>query len=169
MTPEQLSSMNTWLAVIAIASAIQVAALAVMAMVVYRLYAKSRDAIDDVQRQIEPVKRQVTDVLDKVSAEIARVRRAGDRVEDSVAAVSHGVSAASSAVKTAVLPGWAVTRGVMAAVSAFARPRPNGRAVVQTNGRPGLEGVRRAPRYEFEETRSVNEGGNDARDEHLRD
>lgn len=164
MTPEQLSSMNTWLAVIAIASVIQVTALAAMAMVVYRLYAKSREAIDDVQRQIEPVKRQVTDVLDKVNTEVARLRRAGDRVEDSVAAVSHGVSAASSAVKTAVLPGWAVTRGVMAAVSAFAKPARNGRA--HESG-PALEGVRRAPRYQFEESRFVNEGGNDARDEHL--
>jgi uncharacterized protein YoxC len=166
MTPEQLSSMNTWLAVIAVASVIQVAALAAVAMVVYRLYAKSREAIDDVQKQIEPVKRQVTDVLDKVNAAVARLRRAGDRVEDSVAAVSHGVNAATSAVKTAVLPGWAVTRGVMAAVSAFTKPGRNGRV---RHSREGIEGVRRAPKYQFEESRFVNEGGNDARDEHLRD
>jgi hypothetical protein len=166
MTPEQLSSMNTWLAIIAIASVVQVAAIAMMGLVVYRLSAKSREAMDKIQEQIEPVKRQVTDVIEKVNVEIARVRRAGDRVEDSMAAVSHGVNAATSAVKTAVLPGWAVTRGVMAAVSAFAKPGSNGRA---HNGHPGLEGVRRAPRYEFEETRFVNEGGNDARDEHLRD
>jgi hypothetical protein len=141
MTPEQLNSVNTWLAVIAIASVIQVAALAAVAMVAFRLYAKSRDAIEDVQRQIEPVKRQVTDVLDKVNAEIARVRRAGDRVEDGVAVVSHGVHAATSAVKTAVMPGWAVTRGLMAALSAFAKPRRG----------PVLEGVRRAPDYELEQ------------------
>jgi hypothetical protein len=140
MTPEQLSSMNTWLAIIAIASVIQVTALAAMAFVVYRLSSKATAAIDDVKQQIEPVKRQVTDVIDKVNAEIARVRRAGDRVEDGVAAVSHGVNAATSAVKTAVLPGWAVTRGLMAALSAFTRPR-----------RSRLEGVRRAPEYEFEE------------------
>ena len=157
MTPEQLSSMNTWLAVIAIASVIQVAALATVALVGYRLYARSRDAIDDVQRQIEPVKRRVTEVLDNVNQEVARLRRAGDRVEDSLAAVSHGVNAATSAVKTAVLPGWAVTKGVMAAVSAFTgRERRNGRA------------ARRAIRQEIDETRFVNEGGNDARDEDLR-
>lgn len=157
MTPEQLSSMNTWLAVIAIASVIQVVALAVVALVGYRLYARSLAALDDVQQQIEPVKRRVTEVLDNVNAEVARLRRAGDRVEDSMAAVSHGVNAATSAVKTAVLPGWAVTRGVMAAVSAFTgRERRNGRA------------ERRRMRQEFDETRFVNEGGNDARDEELR-
>ena len=157
MTPEQLSSMNTWLAVIAIASVIQVVALAVMALVGFRLYARSRDAIDEMQQQIEPVKRRVTEVLDNVNAEVARLRRAGDRVEDSMAAVSHGVNAATSAVKTAVLPGWAVTRGVMAAVSAFTgRDRRNGRA------------ARRSVRQEYDETRFVNEGGNDARDEDLR-
>ena len=75
MTPEQLSSMNTWLAVIAIASVIQVIALAVVAMVGYRLYSRSRVAIDDVQRQIEPVTRRVTEVLDNVNQEVARLRR----------------------------------------------------------------------------------------------
>ena len=58
MTPEQLSTMNTWLAVIAIASVIQVVALAVVALAGYRMYSRSRVAIDDVQRQIEPVTRR---------------------------------------------------------------------------------------------------------------
>ena len=157
MTPEQASNINTWLAVLAIASAIQVIALAVVALVVYRISAKATATMDRVEQQIEPVKRRVTEVLDSVNHEVARLRRAGDRVEDSMAAVSHGVSAATSAVKTAVLPGWAVTRGVMAAVSALAgRDRRNGRA------------PRRLTRQELDETRFVNEGGNDARDEELR-
>ena len=157
MTPEQASSINTWLAILAIASAIQVIALAVVAMVVYRMSTKASATMDRVEQQIEPVKRRVTEVLDSVNSEVARLRRAGDRVEDSMAAVSHGVNAATSAVKTAVLPGWAVTKGVMAAVSAFTgRERRNGRA------------ARRFARQEFDETRFVNEGGNDARDEELR-
>ena len=157
MTPEQASNINTWLAVLAIASAIQVIALAVVALVVYRVSVKATATLDRVEQQIEPVKRRVTEVLDNVNQEVARLRRAGDRVEDSMAAVSHGVSAATSAVKTAVLPGWAATRGVMAALSALTgRDRRNGRA------------ARRSVRQEFDETRFVNEGGNDARDEELR-
>ena len=157
MTPEQLSSMNTWLAVIAIASVIQVVALAAVAMVAYRMSSKAAATMERVEQQIDPVKRRVTEVLDNVNAEVARLRRVGDRVEDSMAAVSHGVNAATSAVKTAVLPGWAVTKGVMAAVSAFTgRERRNGRA------------ERRSVRQEFDDTRFVNEGGNDARDEELR-
>lgn len=157
MTPEQLSNMNIWLAVIAIASVIQVAALATVALVGYRLYSKTSATLDRVEQQIEPVKRRVTEVLDNVNQEVARLRRVGDRVEDSVSAVGHGVSAATSAVKTAVLPGWAVTKGVLAAVSAFTgRERRNGRT------------ARRIARQEIDETRFVNEGGNDARDEDLR-
>lgn len=157
MTPEQASNINMWLAILAIASAIQVAALAVVAMVVYRMSAKASATMDRVEQQIEPVKRRVTEVLDNVNQEVARLRRVGDRVEDSVSAVGHGVSAATSAVKHAVLPGWAVTRGVMAAVSAF-----TGR-----NSRNGRVNPR-VVRQELEETRFVNEGGNDARDEELR-
>ena len=157
MTPEQASTINMWLAILAIASAIQVAALAVVAMVVYRMSSKATATMDRVEQQIEPVKRRVTEVLDNVNQEVARLRRVGDRVEDSVSAVGHGVSAATSAVKHAVLPGWAVTKGVMAAVSAFTgRGRQNGRA------------LRRSARQEFDETRFVNEGGNDERDEDLR-
>ena len=156
MTPEQASNINMWLAILAIASAIQVAALAVVALVVYRMSVKASATMDRVTEQIEPVKRRVNDVLDNVNQEVARLRRVGDRVEDSVSAVGHGVSAATSAVKHAVLPGWAVTRGVMAAVSALVgRDRRNGAA-------------RRPTRLEFDETRFVNEGGNDARDEELR-
>ena len=158
MTPEQASNINTWLAVIGIASAVQVIALAVVALVVYRMSAKASATLERVEDQIEPVKRRVAEVLDNVNAEVARLRRVGDRVEDSVSAVGHGVSAATSAVKHAVLPGWAVTRGVVAAVSAFTgRDRRNGRAA-----------LRRSARQEYDETRFVNEGGNDARDEDLR-
>jgi hypothetical protein len=158
MTPEQASSMNTWLAVIGVASAVQVIALAVVAMVVYRMSARATAAIDRVEEQIEPVKRRVTEVLDNVNQEVARLRRVGDRVEDSVSAVGHGVSAATSAVKNAVLPGYAVTKGLMAAVSAFTgRGRRNGRVE-----------PRRPTRLELDEKRFVNEGGNDARDEDLR-
>jgi hypothetical protein len=157
MTPEQASTINMWLAILAIASAIQVAAMVVVAMVVYRMSAKASATMERVEQQIDPVKRRVTEVLDNVNQEVARLRRVGDRVEDSVSAVGHGVSAATSAVKTAVLPGWAVTKGVLAAVSAFTgRERRNGRA------------MQRAARQEFDQTRFVNEGGNDARDEELR-
>jgi hypothetical protein len=157
MTPEQASNINMWLAILAIASAIQVAALAAVAVVVYRMSAKAGATMDRVEQQIEPGKRRVTEVLDNVTQEVGRLRGVGDRVEDSVSAVGHGVSAATSAVKHAVLPGWAATRGVMAAVSALVgRDRMNGRA------------PRRSVKQEFDETRFVNEGGNDARDEELR-
>jgi uncharacterized protein YoxC len=68
MTPEQASNINMWLAILAIASAIQVAALAAVAVVVYRMSAKAGATMDRVEQQIEPVKRRVTEVLEVGSA-----------------------------------------------------------------------------------------------------
>lgn len=152
MNADQVSTMNMWMAILAIASVIQVIALATIAVLGYRLYAHSRRAIDDVERRhIEPVTRRMNEVLDNVNAEVARLRRAGDRVQGTVEAVHSGVSVAASVVKSTVLPGWAVTKGVLAAVSAF---RGGGR-------RRGRE-ARRLARQDSDVTRFVNEGGNDA-------
>ncbi len=159
MDTGSLNTTNTWLAIIAIATVVQVAATATVAVFGYRLYARSRRAIDDVERRhIEPVTRRVNEVLDGVNTEVARLRRAGDRVQDTVEGLHNGVSTAASIVKSTVLPGWAVTRGVLAAVSAF-----------RGGGRRNSREKRRLARQDSDETRFVNEGGSDARDKQLRD
>jgi hypothetical protein len=69
-------------------------------------------------------------------------------VEQTVDGISGGISSAASSVKAAVMPGYAVTKGVMAAVSAF-----------RASGKRARE---RRVLSDFDETRYVNEGGNDA-------
>ena len=91
------------------------------------------------------------DVLDNVNVEVARLRRAGDRVQGTVEAVHSGVSVAASVVKSTVLPGWAVTQGVLAAIRAFGG-----------GGRRRERETRRLARQDSDVTRFVNEGGNDA-------
>lgn len=108
MDADQLSSLNTWMAIVAIASVVQVVAIGAIAVFGYRAYA-----------HVEPLARHANDVLLNVNAEVARLRQAGDRVQGTVEAVHSGVSHAASAVTTALWPGWAVVRGVLAAVSAF--------------------------------------------------
>ena len=108
-TTDQLGNINLWLGMLAIASVVQVLALAAMAVFAYRLYAQTLTTIADLERRhVEPLTRRVNGVLDGVSAEVARVRQVGD-----------GIGQAATAVKTTVMPGWAVAQGVLAAVSAF--------------------------------------------------
>jgi len=108
-TTDQLGNINLWLGMLAIASVVQVLALAAMAVFAYRLYAQTLHTLADLERRhVEPLTRRVNGVLDGVSAQVDRVKDVGD-----------GISHAANVVKSTVLPGWAVTQGVLAAVSSF--------------------------------------------------
>lgn len=155
MTPDQFDSLNMWMAILAIAAIVQILAMAALAVMGYRLYARTTQTIADLERKhVEPLTRRVNGVLDSVSTEVARVRHVGDKVEQTAEAISGGLSSAASSVKQAVLPGYAVTRGVIAAVSAFRKGGKNARE---------RQVARRESEYEA--NRLVNEGGNDARTE----
>lgn len=150
MTADQLSNLNMWMAILAVASVVEIAALAALTIFGYRLYAHSRRTIDELEhRHIEPLTRRVNDVLDTVSTEVARIRHAGDRVQQTVQAVNGGLSHAASVVTATVMPGWAVTKGVLAAASAF-------RAAGKTAR------LKRPAPKDRDLDRFVNEGGNDA-------
>jgi hypothetical protein len=120
MTTTELGNINTWIAVMAIASVVQVLALVTITVLGYRLYASSRTALAELeQRHVVPLTRRVNAVLDDVSDGVARLHTVGDGVQATWQGIHTGVSTATSAVKSVVSPGWAVARGVMAAVSAF--------------------------------------------------
>jgi uncharacterized protein YoxC len=146
-----------WMAIVAIAAMVQILAMATLAVLGYRLYARTSRSLADLERRhVEPLTRRVNGVLDNVTAEVARVRHLGDRVEQTAEAITGGVSSAASSVKDALLPGYAVTRGVWAAVSAFRQGGKHAR-------RQQL--ARRAG--DFDTTSQVNERGNDARTEYV--
>lgn len=91
MNAEQFDSLNMWMAIVAIAAVVQFLAMATLAIVGYRLYS----------RHVAPLTRRVNTVLDNAEA------------------VTGGITTAASSVRDVLLPGYAVTRGVWAAVSAF--------------------------------------------------
>jgi uncharacterized protein YoxC len=149
MNVEQFDTLNMWLAILAIAAVVQILAMATLAILGYRLYANAARTLTDLEkRHVEPLTRRVNGVLDNVNEQVVRVRHVGDRVEQVVDGISGGISSAADSVKAAVMPGYAVTKGVMAAVSAF---RSSGKKVRE-----------RRLLQDFDETRYVNEGGNDA-------
>lgn len=151
MNPDQLSNLNVWIAILAAVSLAQLMAMTALTVLGYRAYAYHRRMMDDLERRhVEPLTRRVTEVLDSVSTEVARIRHVGDRVQQTVQGINGGLSHAASVVKSTVLPGWAVTQGVLAAVSAF---RAGGTTARQR---------RRIAQKDRDEDRFVNEGGNDA-------
>src|SRR5690606_15056300 len=106
-----------WMAVLAIAAVVQILAMATLAIFGYRLYTQTSRTLADLEkRHVEPLTRRVYGVLDDVNEQVARVRHVGDRVEQTVDGISGGINSAASSVKAAVMPGYAVTKGVMAAV-----------------------------------------------------
>lgn len=142
MNADQFNSLNTWLAILAVVSVVQLLTLAALAAFGYRLYAHSRRTLEDLERRhVAPLAQRAHEVLDNVNAEVARVRHVGDRVQQTVQGINGGLSHAASVVKARVLPGWAVTQGVLAAVSAF---RASGRDA----------------RHQRQAHRSLTKGGN---------
>lgn len=157
MNPQQFDTLNTWMAILAIAAIVQILAMATMAILGYRLYAKTSQTLADLERKhVEPMTRRVNGVIDSVNAEVARVRHVGDKVEQTAEAITGGISSAASSVKQAVLPGYAVTRGVLSAISAF-----------RTGGKNARQRQMERRVSDYDETRLVNEGGNDARTEYV--
>jgi hypothetical protein len=149
MNVEQFDTLNMWMGILAVAAIVQILAMATLALLGYRLYASAARSLGELEkRHVVPLTRRVNGVLDNVNEQVARVRHVGDRVEQTVDGISGGISSAASSVKAAVMPGYAVTKGLMAAVSAF-----------RSSGRRARE---RRLLNEFDETRYVNEGGNDA-------
>jgi len=90
--------MNTLVAIIAVASIVQVILLTTIAVFAFR--------------RLNPLTRHVHEVLGQMHTELARLGRAGDRVQH-----------AASIVKSTVWPGWALSQGVLAAISAFGGKR----------------------------------------------
>ncbi len=157
MTPQQFDTLNMWMAILAIAAIVQILAMAMIALMGYRLYAKTGQALADLERKhVEPLSRRVHGVLESVNTEVARVRHVGDKVEQTAEAISGGISSAASSVKQAVLPGYAVTKGVLSAISAF-----------RSGGKNARQRQMERRVSDYEETRLVNEGGNDARTEYV--
>ncbi len=150
MNGTELANINTWIAVIAIVSVVQVLALLTIAVMGYRLYSSTRRVIADVEhRHVAPVARRVNSLLDDVSKGMSSLRTASEGVQDTLQGIHTGVDFATSAVKTAVWPGWAVARGVIAAASAF------------REGGGKRRSRRRDRQTHLDEETFVNEGGND--------
>ncbi len=118
------AGITLWLAVIGLASLLQVKILigaAVAGLVAYR---RATQGLGELRRQtLEPVVRRVTTVLDDVHEVAGRVQAVDDRVRDAMSRTAGRVGQASTIVGTKFWPVLGVARGIWAAVDALRRHR----------------------------------------------
>lgn len=126
------SNISVWLAILAIATALQTLFLFGAAFVVWRTARKTQTAIDRFeQRHLEPLMARVNGAVDDARDVMARARSIDDNVRAKVANATDHAKDAAELVTERVWPAYAFGRGAYAAVSSFIdtfrarrRPRP---------------------------------------------
>jgi hypothetical protein len=124
------NAITVWLALIAVASLLQVALLfgtAIAGLVVYR---RASLALDALQRQtLDPVVQRVTTVLEDVHDVAGRVRAADDQVRGAMSRTAGRMGKATWILGAKLWPVVGVARGLWAVVDALndrhsTRPTP---------------------------------------------
>jgi hypothetical protein len=119
--PTDLSQTNTWLGVIAIASLVQVLALAGLSIYAIRLMTRARAALDTVEREVAPMTARAQAVLDDLHDIGVRVKHADDAVRATVQGVNRSLRYAREAALWKLWPVFGVARAAKAITSALGR------------------------------------------------
>jgi uncharacterized protein YneF (UPF0154 family) len=130
-----------WLAVLAVAVAIQSIIWVGLAIGLFVAYRRASTALDQLQRQtVSPLVAHAHAALDKVEDSAARLRAAEDTVRHFVTDTGQKASRAASAARQAIWPLIGLGRGALAAYQALQHRRHSG---LPAPSRPtGLSGVR---------------------------
>lgn len=119
-----LDTANVWLAILAIASAVQALLFVVGALIVLRVRRNVTDAIAEFeQRHIVPLSARVAGVADDVRDVVGRVKQAEHDVKARLARLDDTAQAAKHVLIQRAWPIVASARAVSAAVHALAHPQ----------------------------------------------
>ena len=124
MTPD-LQTTNTWLAILAIAGALQSLLLLGTAFGLFRIYRRTATALEALeQRHLAPISARAALIMDDLQDATARVRN----IDDAVRAKLHGLDAVARVAKDAVSerlwPVLGVARAVGAGLRVFINRTP---------------------------------------------
>ena len=114
-----LTAMNVWLAIMAIASLVEIVIFAAIGIIGYRLYRRASALIDRAESvYVAPLSAKVNVVVDEAQAVVRRAQQVEARVSGIVAGVEETASRVGSVAQYAwpVLGTW---RAVSAAVQSF--------------------------------------------------
>ena len=132
MTSADLSTTNSWLAVIAIASLVQSLVIIGLVVAVFRLLRRTESAVEEVKREyLEPIATRTNKVIGEVEDALARFRSIDDRVSGAIHKTSEGLSAVATVAKRRFWPVVGVLRGVRAVARAVADRRRQSEALMK--------------------------------------
>lgn len=120
--PADLETMTGWIAIIAIASAVQTLLLLGAAVAGWIAWRRTMASIDQIEaRHIAPISARVAAVVDDVQDVTARLRRADDVMKHKWQEVGGAARFAKDVLAERMWPAVGVVRAVSAGLGAFSR------------------------------------------------
>jgi hypothetical protein len=113
-----LTTTNTWLAILAVVSLLEFFMICVAGVFAYRFYQKAMVTLDNVEREhLRPLHARADAVLDEVQRITGKVRHAQDSVSEAFRHVAGTGNAVAWAVKARTWPIIGVLQGLKSAAS----------------------------------------------------
>ena len=123
--PADLETMTRWIAIIAIASAMQTLLLLAGAVAGWIAWRRTMSSIEQIEaRHIAPISARVAAVVDDVHDVTARLRRADEAMTHKLQEVGGAARFAKDVLAERMWPAVGIVRAVSAGLKAFSRPGP---------------------------------------------
>jgi hypothetical protein len=162
MSPADLSTTNVWLAVIAIASVLQLLLIVGLLVGAVRFFRRIEATIDRITEQhIAPISARANKVIDDMEDVMARVQSFDDGMRRTLSRVGDGVSIATSVMRSRFWPVVGVLKGLKAGLASLKRA-PGDRAPRRSGKITKFAPARLAPKDASDveaEQRFAYEGG----------
>ena len=124
MTPD-LQTTNTWLAILAVAGALQSLLLLGAALGLFRIYRRTVSALEALeQRHLAPISARAALIMDDLQDVTARVRSVDDAVRAKLQGLDAAAAVAKDVVRDRLWPVVGVARAVGAGLRVFTNRTP---------------------------------------------
>ncbi len=136
MNPD-LHTTNTWLAILAVAGALQTLLLLAAAVGLFRIYRRTASALEALeQRHLAPISARASLIMDDLQDVTARARRLDDAMRVKLQGLDLAVKVARDVVVDRLWPVLGIARAVGAGVRAFTNKTPTHVTVPDRTIRP---------------------------------
>jgi hypothetical protein len=125
MTPD-LQTTNTWLAILAVAGALQTLLLVGAAVGLYLVYRRTVAALEALeQRHLAPISARASLIMDDLQDVTARARRVDDALRSKLQGLDTAARVAKDVVSDRIWPVVGVARALGAGLRAFTNRTPH--------------------------------------------
>ena len=120
-----LATTNLWLAILAVASTVQLLIIVAAAVIMFRAYKRAWTSIDALEHeQIRPLLLRVNVLIDDLQDITARARNVDDAVRAKLEGVESVLQSTKSVVQDRIWPVVGVLRAMRAGLDAWLAPAP---------------------------------------------